>query len=390
MDLCLRYTKDVEMESKLGIGQIGYGSIGRVHAANWRNLHLYYANMPYELCLRHIATRREETAERAAKMVGFERASINYLDVIHDPEVQLVDICGPNSLHHPAFMEAIKSGKHIYCEKPLARNLSEAEEMSNASRSSDSVVQIAFNYRFIPAVTQAKSMIMDGFLGDTLVFRAQYLHSSYLNPERPISWRLSKAQGGGGALIDLGSHAIDLMHYLTGEFKKVLAQTRTFIRSRPLEKGSERHGTVDVDDHAMLQIELVEGGLGTIEVSRVAMGSTDDLRFEIHGTRGALAFDVMRPNWLLAYDGSGSGDGEEDQRGYKHIQSMHKYASSKIPGSRAMVSTMQMHADSQYRMLEAIAGRREPEPSCEDGYRTQCVIEAAYQSSHKGEWVEVH
>jgi predicted dehydrogenase len=317
-----------DMESKhLGIGLIGYGGIGRVHAANWRNLHLYYKDMPFRLRMRHVATRNHETSEIAARMVGFEKSSIDYLDVIHDPMVDLVDICGPNALHHPAFMEAIKSGKHIYCEKPLALNLPEAEEMRSAALSSDSVVQIAFNYRFIPAVARAKSMIQRGFLGDTLIFRAQYLHSSYLDPQRPISWRLSKEQAGGGALVDLGSHAIDLMRYLSGEFKRVRAQTKTFILSRPMEAGSDKHTTVDVDDHAQLEVELVEGGLGTIEVSRVAMGSTDDLRFEIHGTRGAIAFDVMQPNWLLAFNDRDVDESTGDQRGYTHLQTMHHYPS---------------------------------------------------------------
>jgi predicted dehydrogenase len=379
-----------DMESKhLGIGMIGYGGIGRVHAANWRNLHLYYEAMPYTLRMRHVATSHHETAELAARMVGFEKASIDYLDVVHDPLVDLVDICVPNALHHPAFMEAIKSGKHVYCEKPLARNLSEAEEMRSAALSSDSIVQIAFNYRFIPAVARGKSMIESGFLGDTLIFRTQYLHSSYLDPQRPISWRLLKEQAGGGALVDLGSHAIDLMRYLAGEFKRVRAQTRTFIPSRPIKAGSDQLTTVDVDDHALLEVELVEGGLGTIEVSRVTMGSTDDLRFEIHGTRGAIAFDVMQPNWLLAFNARGVDDSIGDRRGYTHLQTMHHYPSRSIPGSRSMVSSMQMHADCQYRMLEAIAGRRGAEPSSEDGYWVQMVIDAAYRSAQSNKWIEL-
>jgi predicted dehydrogenase len=370
-----------EVGSRLGIGLIGYGSIGKVHAANWRNLHLYYADMPFKLHMRHVATSRNETAENAARMVGFEKASVDYLDLIHDPEVDLVDICGPNHLHHPAFLAAIEAGKHIYCEKPLALNLREADEMRRAALMSDRVIQIAFNYRFIPAVTWAKTMVKAGFLGDTLIFRVKYLHSSYLNPNRPISWRLTKSQAGGGALVDLGSHAIDLMRYLVGEFRSVFAQTRTFIPDRPVESGSDERSKVNVDDHALLSINLVAGGLGTVEVSRVAMGSTDDFSFEIHGTSGAISFNVMNPNCLQVFDASAPVMDKDSPGGYQYLQTMHEYPSRIIPGDRAMVSFMQMHADSQYRMLEAIAGRREPEPSFEDGYRVQAVIEAAYKSA---------
>ena len=371
------------------IGLVGYGGIGKLHTVNWRNLHLYYSDLPVNLKLRGAAARTQNSADQAVQDGGFSYGTTDFQELIKDPDINLIDICTPNDLHYSVFKAAIKAGKHIYCEKPLALNIKQAEEMLLLAESSDSVVQLAFNYRFIPAVMKAKQFIDDGFLGDVINFRAQYFHTGYLNPEKPMSWRLTQDVSGGGALVDLGSHVIDLMLYLAGSFSRVMAQTKTFIKERPAEKGKNKKEDVVVDDHAQVLVELAGSGVGIIEVSRVAHGTTDDLNFEIHGSNGALKFDVLDPNWLYVFDASDQKSPLGGSQGYKQIQTMHNYPSNTIPGGRSMVNLMGMHANSQYQMIKAAVGIQAPSPSTRDGFNVQQILDASYRSAREERWVNV-
>ncbi len=371
------------------IGVVGFGYMGQLHTANWRNLAIIYNELPVDIRLVGIATGRPESIVSAVHKGGFEFSTTDYRQLIANPEIDLIDICTPNDLHYPIFMEALAAGKHIYCEKPLALNLAQAGEMRLAARQTDRIIQLAFNYRFIPAVIRARQLVEEGFLGDALTFRINYLHSSYLDRSRKISWRLQQAASGGGALVDLGSHAIDMIAYLLGDFRRVFARTQTFIGERPSDEEGHKIGVVDVDDHAQLIVDLSRGGTGTIEASRIATGSANDLSFRIHGTRGAIAFDVMHPNWLAVFDHTLPAEPLGGRRGYTQIQTMNRYANSILPGSLTTVGTDRMHAASQYSLLEAIAGLRRPQPTVEDGYRVQEVIEAAYRSARSEEWVDL-
>jgi len=371
------------------VGLVGYGGIGKIHTVNWRNLNLYYPDLPARIILRGAAARSQCSADLAVKEGGFGYGSTSYQELLLDPEIDLIDICSPNDTHYEIFLAAIESGKHIYCEKPLALNIAQAREMLELAETSDRVIQLAFNYRFVPAVIKAKQLISAGFLGDVVNFRAQYFHTGYLNPEKPMSWRLKREKSGGGALVDLGAHVIDLMLYLAGSFKRILAQTKTFVDQRPKELGSKEMERVLVDDHAQLLIELIDGGVGIIEVSRVAQGTTDDLNFEIHGTKGALKFDVMDPNWLYAYDARDTKAPLGGNHGFKQIQTMGEYPGNSIPGGRSLVNAMGMHANSQYQMVRAALGLQLASPGVSDGYEVQQVLEASYLSAREERWVKL-
>ena len=144
-------------------------------------------------------------------------------------------------------------------------------------------------------------MIASGALGDILSFHSAYLHSSYIGTKRPFAWRLDHARSGGGAMMDLGSHAADMIIYLTGEqITKVQAMTRTVTPQR--QKSDGTWADVTVDDEATVMAELAGGGRGIIEASRIATGTADELTFVIRGTKGAIRWNLMEPNWLEYFD----------------------------------------------------------------------------------------
>lgn len=378
-----------QAKQDFGVGLIGYGGIGKFHTANWRVLNLYYPQLPVNIRLRGAASQSQASADLSVEEGGYQYSTREYQELLADRKIDLIDICTPNDTHHEIFTAALEAGKHIYLEKPLALTLDQARDMALRAKDSQKVVQIAFNYRFVPAVMKARQLIEEGFLGEVVNFRAQYFHTGYLNPERPMSWRLSEERSGGGALVDLGSHVIDLMLYLVGPFSKVVSQTRTFIKQRPVEAGSDSSVPVEVDDHAQLLISLAAGGVGIMEVSRVAHGTTDDLNFEIHGTQGAMKFDVMDPNWLYVYDARDPKKPLGGNHGFKQLQTMHEYPGNKIPGGRSLVNALGMHANSQYQVVRAALGLQPASPSVAEGLAVQEVLDASYRSAREGRWVAV-
>ncbi|MBT9165407.1 MAG: Glucose-6-phosphate 3-dehydrogenase [Chloroflexi bacterium] len=377
------------MVRPLGIGLIGHGGAGKIHALGYRSLSSYYDPLPVDPRLVGVCTSSEMTGAKAQKEHGFEFHCADYRHLLERNDISLIDCCVPNFLHRDMIIDAIKAGKHVYCEKPLAMNLKEAEEIVKFSRQSAVKCQIVFNYRFIPAVMRAKQLAAEGALGEIFSFRGAYLHSGYIDPHRPITWRLQRDKAGGGALIDLGPHIIDMLQYLLGEFNSVFANTKTITKRRPSKDGQAVE-EVDVDDIAILQLKLKNGGIGTIETSRFATGTNDDLRIEVDGSKGSLVFNLMDPNWLFFYDATEEDKPTGGRKGFKRIETVQHYPEPAVfPYPKSTVGWSRFHIASQYQFIKAIALDLPPEPSFEDGLAVQRVIEAAYLSSEQGEWIDL-
>lgn len=373
----------------IGIGLIGYGMIGRVHTLAYRELPLFYPKQLPPLRLAAICTSRPESARAAAEEAGFEAWETEVAALVGRNEVNVVDCSSPNYLHYPQVLEAAAAGKHVYCEKPLALNVAEARQLVQAARQAGVQVGMTFNYRFVPAVQRARQLIEAGMLGRIYTFRTDYLHTGYQDPNRPMGWKMRRAQAGGGALVDLGSHLVDLIHFLLGDFEAVRAATRTFITERPAGRGSTEKEAVSVDDAAWVQARLRNGATGTLEVSRFATGMVDDLRFEIHGERGALKFNLMDPNWLYWYDAARTNEPLGGERGWTRLETIQHYPGAAVPPARSTLGWVRTHTENQYAFLKAIVEGRRPQPDIQDGLRVQLVLDAAYTSVETGAWTAV-
>jgi len=378
------------MIPELGVGIVGYGFIGKVHTYGYLNLPLFYDPAPAKIRLVGVCTAHPETAKKAKEDMGFELATTNYKDLLERKDIHIINCCTPNYLHKDLLIDSLKAGKHIYCDKPLALNLREAKEILDAAKKSKSVHQMTFEYRFIPAIMRAKKIIEEGFLGRVFSFRSCYLHSGYIDPQRPLTWRLDKEKAGGGALFDLGSHILDLLRYLLGEYKSVLATTHTFIKERPLLNNPSKKGKVKVDDLALLQIKMANGSLGTLEASRVATGVNDEFRLEIHGDKGAIYFNSMDPNWLYIYDNTEEGKPLGGKRGFKKIETVQRYPQpATLPGPKFTIGWMRYHLASQYEFVKRIVNGEEGFPNFYDGYKVQEIMETAYLSAEKKIWIDL-
>jgi predicted dehydrogenase len=374
---------------KIGIGLLGYGGIGKIHTYCYRQLPLLYPGKLPEIVLEGVCTSNPETAARAAGAGGFRRGFSDLGELLQQEEVDVVDCCLPNFLHKDALIRAFEAGKHVYCEKPLALNGGEARQIAAAAAQHGVRVGMTFNFRFLPALMRAKQLIEEGRLGRVYSFRAEYLHTGYQDPNRRMSWRMRKSLSGGGAVVDLGSHVIDLMRHLLGEFAAVRGTLRTFIGRRPVDKNSKDTEAVTVDDAAWLEVKLREGSIGTIEVSRFATGALDDLNVEIYGEKAAMMFRLMDANWLYWYDASRPGGLMGGEKGWTRLETVQHYPGAALPPPRSIVGWTRTHAENQNAFLEAVSRGQTAHPGAMDGLRCQLIMDAVYRSAETGSWVDV-
>ncbi|MBC7529599.1 MAG: Gfo/Idh/MocA family oxidoreductase [Chthonomonadaceae bacterium] len=381
----------------LGVGMVGYGFIGKVHCHAHRSLPLFYDPLPAKTKLVGVCTATPESGEKAKSQADFEFETRDYHALLSRDDIHLIHVCTPNAHHKQVVLDALKAGKHIYCDKPLALNVAEAEEILLASQSAPNTVrQMTFNYRFVPALLRARELVEAGFLGDLFQFRAAYLHAGYISPERPHTWRLDHAQSGGGAISDLGAHVIDLVRFLlasgvnvgrAGEFEKVSAQLETVIQERKEAKTGLMR-TVDVDDIALVNCRLEGGARGILEASRLSTGVQDELRIELHGTRGAIRFNLMEADWLDIYDATLPEAALGGGRGFTRIESVMRYPKPySLGATKNTVGWLNFHIASMFDFVSNVAAKLEgrplnpQSPTFEDGLRTQKVISACQASS---------
>nr|WP_172691005.1 Gfo/Idh/MocA family oxidoreductase [Agrobacterium larrymoorei]ASK49449.1 hydantoinase [Agrobacterium larrymoorei] len=315
----------------LNIGLIGSGFMGQAHSDAYRRAGMLYRDLPAipRLCL--LADATEKLAADAAARFGYERSTGDWRNLVEDPEIDVVDITSPNSMHYEMAMAAIAAGKHVYCEKPLSVTLEEAEEMAAAARSKGVKTMVAFNNIKTPAAMLAKQLINKGDIGTPMRFRGWFDQGFFSDPELPFSWRCTRKDAGSGALGDLGSHVISVAQYLMGDFESVIAQTQTFFPTRPVPQGGSGYGAkagseapravVENEDQIQTLVRFANGAGGTIEASRVAAGKVFGIYWEVSGTEGTILMDGERFNELKI---SRFNDPKPD-RGFKTI-----YAGSQV------------------------------------------------------------
>lgn len=286
---------------QIGIGMLGYAFMGKAHTNAYKTIPYMIYPPPAIPHLVAIAGRDEDAVKAAAARYGYETAYTDWRDMLKDDRVQLFDNGGPNDAHAEPCIAAAQAGKHILCEKPLARNTQEAAAMLEAVEKAGVKHMVAFNYRFVPALRLARQWIEEGRLGEIYHFRAVYLQEWITDPNFPMIWRLDKNRAGSGALGDLGAHIIDLARWLVGEPVKVAAITKTFIPQRPLGDGSGQTGEVTVDDAFAALLEFDNGAIGTLEASRFCPGRKNAQVIEINGSKGSLVFDLERLNEIEVF-----------------------------------------------------------------------------------------
>lgn len=374
----------------LGAGLVGFGFIGKVHAYGYLNIPLFYDPAPARVKLVGVCTSRPESAAKAAEQGGFEFGTTRFEDLLEREDIGLINICTPNHLHRDQVIAALEAGKHVYCDKPLTVTAQDARAIAAAiAQHPGQVHGMAFHMHFIPAILRARQLIAEGFLGRVYHYRACYLHAGYTDPQKPVSWRLSEAAGG-GALSDLGSHIVDMMGHLLGDYAAVRATTETYVTERPAGGGSTEKVPVQVDDYVAIQARMASGAVGFVEASRFATGAHDGMGFEIYGELGSLKFNMMDANYLYAFDAREPEADLGGRRGWTQIECLQRYPKpSVLPSPKLPIGWMRFHLHSQFDFVSAVMAGKPGTANLHDGIRTQFVDEAIRRSAASGAWEAV-
>jgi predicted dehydrogenase len=371
----------------VGVGVIGYGFIGKVHAFAYRNIPFFYDPAPLAVRLVGVATSRRETAEAARAHGGFETATDDWRELVARKDIDIINICTPNSLHVEQILAAIAAGKHVYCDKPLTVNVHEAAAVKRALAGWKGVGQMTFQYRFYSASQKARQLVEQGFIGTPIGFRGVYLHSGSVDPSVPVKWRQRKSFGG-GVLRDIGSHLLDLADWLAGPIESIHAETRVLHPRRPDGRGGME--AVEVEDQVVMTVRCAGGAVGTLEASKIATGAEDDLRLEVNGDKGAIRLDLMNPDFVEAYSLADPDSPLGGSRGWKRIATLGRFPPpAAFPPPRSTSGWLRGHVHCLHGFLQAVAEGRPADPSLERGIAVQRMIDCAERSAASRTWEKV-
>lgn len=232
-------------------------------------------------------------AEAFCHKHGIDRSFGDVKAALEWGEFDAVANVTPDNAHHATTLKIAAAGKHIFCEKPLAVNYGQAEEMTLAAESAHVVAMVNLSYRNVPALQKARELVRGGAVGDVIHVEASYLqswlssrHWGDWRTESRLLWRLSKAHGSNGVLGDIGIHILDFASYgVASAVENVTCRLKAF----PKAPGDQIDDfTLDANDSFVMAVEFTNGALGTIHATRWATGYSDDLQLKIFGTKGGL------------------------------------------------------------------------------------------------------
>ncbi len=369
------------MKPTLKIGLLGFGAMGKTHAFCVENLKYYYRDLPFSASVAGVCTRSMERSRAVAEEYGFALATDREDVLINDPDIDIIDICTPNLCHYETIKKALAAGKHILCEKPLAVTAEQAEELASLARSSGKICTMVFNNRHLSAMLRAKELVDEGRIGRVLSFRADYLHNSCTDQNRPAGWKQNRDICGGGVLFDLGSHAIDLVYFLCGEFASVMGIPQIGYATRVGMDGTPWQ--TNADEAFYMIAKLRSGAVGTVTVSKLVNGANDDLSLEIFGEKGSLKFSLMQPNFLSFYDATEQPGTLGGNTGYRAIECVGRYPApgGGFPAPKAPTDWLRGHVGSMYQFLNAVYTGIQNHPDFTDGAHVQAVMAAAYRAA---------
>lgn len=377
------------MSKPLNIGMIGYGFMGKAHSNAYRKVNNFF-DLEYRPVLKAVCARDREKAQAFADTWGYESVETDWKALLKRDDIDAVDICTPNNLHREIAIAAAEAGKTILCEKPLAINAAEGEEMVAAVEKAGVPNIVWYNYRRVPAVTLAKKLIDEGRLGRIFHFRSVFLQDWTIAADLPQGgaalWRLDVNAAGSGVTGDLLAHCIDTAIWLNGSIQSVSAMTETFVKERKHNLTGQVE-KVGIDDACAFLARFQNGSLATFESTRYARGHKALYTFEINGEHASIAWDLHDLHRLSYFD-------HRDDSLVRGWHSVHVTDTDMpymdhwwVPGLQIGYEHSFVHQVADF--LEGLAKGEAVGPTFKDALETQRVCDAVLQSAQQGKWLEV-
>lgn len=380
---------------ELRVGLVGYGFMGRTHSNAYKRLTDFFP-VQHRPVLKAVAARNAEKARAFADVWGYERVETDWRKLVEAPDIDLIDIGSPNNTHLEIAKAAAQNGKMVLCEKPLAMNVAEAEEMVRVVEQAGVPNMVWFNYRRVPSIALARQIVEEGRIGRAFHYRATYLQDWTISEDVPQGgpglWRLDAGVAGSGVTGDLLAHSIDTAMWLNGPLTRVVARTQTFVKERQHAVTGKRE-PVTIDDACMFLAEFGNGSMGTFESTRYARGRKNFNTFELNGAEGSLYFDLEEPEYLQFFEYKQLQSGkkmESHLTGWRKIHttnSEHPYMNRYwVPGTCIGYEHTFLNALADFVM--GIESGKPTQPDFRNALQTQKVCDAVLESARTGQWVE--
>ncbi|OJF09699.1 Gfo/Idh/MocA family protein [Couchioplanes caeruleus] len=381
------------MRKTLGVAVAGFGWMGRVHTQSYLRVLHHFPDLSVRPELVAVADEVPGRAEEAVERYGFATAARDWRELLGNPAVQAASIGAPNFLHREMGVALARGGKHIWIEKPVGLTAADARAVAAAVRGSGVQGTVGFNYRNAPAVAAARELIAGGELGAVTHARFRLFSDYAAHPDGALSWRFERARGGSGVLGDLAAHGVDLLRHLLGEIESLVADTAVFIpeRARPTgataghtRAGGGELGPVENEDYVAAHLRLASGARAVLEASRVAVGDQNNYGFEVHGTRGAVAWDFRRMGELAVSVG---GDYQDQPTRTVQVGPGHGEFAAFQPGSGNAMGYDDLKVIEAWHFLRSIAEGRPYGATLDDAVRSAEALDAMAVSAETRAWV---
>lgn len=369
----------------LNIGMLGYGFMGKMHSHAYTVAQNIFTDFKIKPILYLVAGRSEEKLANFAQQFGYLNYTTSWEEVIADPNIDAVNVCLPEYLHKDVCISALKAGKHILCEKPLALSVKECQEILDTKASGNPICMTGFVYRFLPAMQLARHLIQSGALGRIYYARMNYSQESGHDPNRPAEQvRYAWGPKQLGSIRGLGSHLIDAARFLLGEIIWVSSTMRTYTNER--KKTNNGIHRVLADELTITNLEFANSALGQFMVSAVSTGRKNQFSFEINGALGSMTFDVEQLNYLNVYQERVN---PPELRGFTRInvtEPGHPLMKGWWPPAHNL-GWEHGHINQIHHFIRCITGEDTVGPlgaTFEDGFWSALIAEKVFQSSQAG------
>ncbi len=363
--------------TKIGIGIIGGGYMGKAHAVAMASVGAIF-NTELRPHLEMICASTPVSAERYRTAYGFDRGTDDWRVLVNDPKVEAIVIASPQETHRDIAEAAFAIGKPVFCEKPMGASLADSRAMVAAAEVSGATNMVGFNYIRTPASQYARQLIAEGAIGDVTWFRGEHTEDFYADPQAPATWRTTGMAN--GTMGDLAPHMINGALALIGPVTRLIAEVETVHEERP-------GGTVTNDDQGQMMCRFENGAMGQMFFSRIATGRKMGYVYEITGTKGAIKFDQEDQNALWLY----RMEGDEATRGFTKILTgpAHPDYEPFCQGPGHGTGYQDQIIIEARDFLLAIETGKPIWPTFRDGMEVNQVIAAALASSTSKTWAEV-
>lgn len=359
------------------------GVIGAHHWAEKAHLPGYAAHEAVELAA--ICDIDRSRAEALAARFGAAKIYTDHRDMLADATIEMVDVCTPTATHLPLSLDVIAAGKHVMSEKPLHTDAAPAFDAALRARNAGVRTKLGFTFRYSPAVRRLKQWVEDGTLGEIFHIHGLEQNSQFLDPDFPLRQfdttaprdRLIPA-----SIVGYGSHLVDLMRWIGGDFAAVASTMRNFVPER-LVRGLEGRQRFQVEDGTVALVEFVAGAQGMLQTSYVAVGNYPGIELRVYGSKGAAVARLVTESGVAETLHRATADDVE-------FRLVAPAAADLPPGTDLATPWPELYFRNLIRFfVDEIVEDRPEECTFFDGAKSQQIVDAIVCAHFERRWVDL-